>query len=493
MVFRGGAVMREWVCVLPSQRGGAVSQGAVLQGAAVQGAVVQGAVSQGAVLPSQRGGAVVAAVSQRAAVLQGAAVQGAAVQGAAVQGAAVQGAAVQVGLGHGWGRGGRARHGAMRRCVRGVLLLSLLGCVSLLGCERRPDGSAAESEKAALGAGKDEVPSDAPAPAPAPTPTPVKVELREPAMGTTVVFVAFTHEAIGESEARRALQAGLQEIRRLEGLMSTFRPDTELSRANANAGRFSPISPDTVEVIDKSLWAGKLSDGRFDITFHTLGDLWKFGSVAEPNPVPPSREEAARRASLLDYRLVELDREGGRVKVPAGRAIDLGGIAKGYAVDRAVAVLREHGLRDFLVQAGGDLYGAGRKPDGSPWVSGVQDPRGGKGEYFATLPLEDHAFSTAGDYARSFIYEGRRYHHIIDPKTGYPATACRSVTVWAPTALLADAIDDAVFILGPERGLELVESLDGVGALIVDADNRVWTSRRLQGKVRQLRPPTAGI
>lgn len=311
-------------------------------------------------------------------------------------------------------------------------------------------------------------------------------------MGTTIVLVAYDNPEVGEAEARKAMTEAVEEIRRLEALMTTFR-DSELTRANARAGEFSPISPETVEVIEKSLWAGRISEGTFDITFHTLGDLWKFGSVAEPNPRPPSREEAARRAALVDYRLVELDVAGRRVKVPEGRSIDLGGIAKGYAVDRAADVLRKRGLRDFLVQAGGDLYGSGRKPDGTPWVSGVQDPRGEKGEYFATLPLEDHAFSTAGDYARAFIHEGRRYHHIIDPRTGYPATECRSVTVWAPTALLADAIDDAVFILGPEKGLELVESLPGVGALIVDKNNRVWTSRRLEGKVRLLRSPTDGI
>ena len=109
------------------------------------------------------------------------------------------------------------------------------------------------------------------------------------------------------------------------------------------------------------------------------------------------------------------------------------------------------------------------------------------------MGVDDHAFSTAGDYERSYVIDGKRYHHIIDPRTGYPATASRSVTIWAPTALLADAIDDAVFILGPDKGLALVESLDGVGAVIVDAQNRVWTSKRLDGKVRPVHPPRDGI
>src|SRR5690606_31045972 len=123
------------------------------------------------------------------------------------------------------------------------------------------------------------------------------------------------------------------------------------------------------------------------------------------------------------------------------------------------------------------------------WVAGIQDPRGSHDDYFATLELQDHAFSTAGDYARYYVHEGKRYHHIIDPRTGYPAEACRSVTIWAETALLADVIDDSVFILGPERGLELVESLDGVGAVIVDAHNKVWVSQRLRDKVAMRHEP----
>jgi thiamine biosynthesis lipoprotein len=168
----------------------------------------------------------------------------------------------------------------------------------------------------------------------------------------------------------------------------------------------------------------------------------------------------------------------------------LGGIAKGYIVDQAARVLRESGVLGFLAQAGGDLFGSGKKPDGSPWVSGIQDPRGPQGDFFAVLELTDHAFSTAGDYARAYVVGGKRYHHIIDPKTGYPATACRSVTIWAPDATTADGVDDAVFILGPERGLKLVESLAGVGAVIVDDHNRLFISERVRDKVKVLKAPT---
>jgi thiamine biosynthesis lipoprotein len=231
----------------------------------------------------------------------------------------------------------------------------------------------------------------------------------------------------------------------------------------------------------------------FDITFHALGDLWKFGDAAESAPKLPDAKTVAARKKLVDYRKIALDKKAQAVTLPRGMRIDLGGIAKGYAVDRAATVLRDAGLTSFLAQAGGDLFGAGRKPDGTPWVSGIQDPRGAQGAFFASIQLTDRAFSTAGDYARSFVMNGKRYHHIIDPRTGYPATACRSVTVWAADAFTADAIDDAVFILGPEKGLALVESLPDVGAVIVDAKNQVFVSNRLTGKVRVLHPPTDGI
>ena len=154
-------------------------------------------------------------------------------------------------------------------------------------------------------------------------------------------------------------------------------------------------------------------------------------------------------------------------------------------------VFEKAGITSFFVQAGGDLFARGKKPDGSEWSAGIRDPRGKAS--FALLPLTDHAFSTAGDYERAYVVNGRRYHHIIDPRTGYPAKACRSVTIWAPTALVADEIDDAVFILGPEKGLALVESLDGVGAVIVDAHNHLWISKRLEGKVRLTAAPSDGL
>lgn len=318
---------------------------------------------------------------------------------------------------------------------------------------------------------------------------PLKLDVAEKAMGTEVRVIAFSNERVSEAGARSAIAKAIAEIRRLEDVMTTWRP-SELQSLNDKSGEWVPVGSDSLDVLEKSLWAGKTSRGTFDITFASMNDLWKFGDAAEAEPKLPEKAEIEKRRRLVDYRKIELDRPGKRARIGKGQRIDVGGIAKGYAVDAAARVLRAEGLTSFLVQAGGDLFGSGRKPDGSPWVSGVRDPRGPATAFFASIKLEDHAFSTAGDYARSFVKDGKRYHHIIDPRTGWPATACRSVTIWAGDALTADAVDDAVFILGPKEGLELVESLPDVGAVIVDAKNQVHVSKRLEGKVEITRQPT---
>jgi thiamine biosynthesis lipoprotein len=333
-----------------------------------------------------------------------------------------------------------------------------------------------------------------PAASAAPAPfEPRKVEVHETAMGTNVTFVAYSTPQTDEAATRAAIGRALDEMRRLEALLSEWRDDSEVGRINAQAGSWVTVGPETLEVIQKGLWAGKISGGVFDITFQAMSGLWKFGSAQDKHPKVPSAAAVAAAKKHVDYRRVEVSETEHQVRLGKDQKMGLGGIAKGYIVDRAVGVLRNAGLDAFLVQAGGDLYGAGHKPDGSRWVSGIQDPRGRQGQYFATIELEDHAFSTAGDYARAYVIGGKRYHHIIDPRTGYPATACRSVTVWAPNAFVADAVDDVVFILGPEKGLPLVDSLDGVGVVVVDRNNKVSVSPRLEGKVHLLADPTDGL
>ncbi|HVU01324.1 MAG TPA: FAD:protein FMN transferase [Polyangiaceae bacterium] len=375
----------------------------------------------------------------------------------------------------------------------GFVALSVL--VALSACQRNDPHADARSPEPSVSA-PPAVASAIPEPVPAPSAKPAfppRIDFSEPAMGTEVHFVSFPQEGLDETAVRAAMQKAHAEIVRVENLMTSWRDTSEIGQVNLGAGKQPvKVSPETFEVLKKSVWAGQISEGVFDISFHALGDLWKFGDAQEAHPKLPDPKVVAEKRKLVDYRKMKLDEKALTVSLPAKMRIDLGGIAKGYAVDKAAAVLKAAGLVNFLAQAGGDLYGAGHKPDGSPWVSGIQDPRGQHGEFFATIELPDHAFSTAGDYARAFFVDGKRYHHIIDPRTGYPATACRSVTIWAGDAFTADAVDDAVFILGPEKGLKLVESLPDVGAVIVDAENKVWVSHRLEGKVHVLHPPTDG-
>jgi thiamine biosynthesis lipoprotein len=320
------------------------------------------------------------------------------------------------------------------------------------------------------------------------------VSRRYHVMGTELVLTAYVSDTVQAADAFAAAHA---EVSRIEALMTDWeRPGvapSDVLRINAAAGDGHPIpvSAETFEVIAEALDMSRRSDGAFDITFAAMHGLWKFDEDLEKKV--PSPAEVAVRRRLVNWRDVVVDARARTVRLRrAGMRMGLGGIAKGYAVDRASAVLRAHGLANFMVQAGGDLYVSGSKGP-VHWMVGVRDPRGGPADVIAKMPIQDHAFSTAGDYERGFVLGGRRYHHIIDPKTGYPATASREVTIFAPTAFLADALDDAVFILGPTRGLALCRQFPDTGALIVDAKNHVWLSPGLEGRLERTAEPKDGI
>ncbi len=305
------------------------------------------------------------------------------------------------------------------------------------------------------------------------------------AMGTQVSVSVYTDD---EEGAARAIGNALDELRRIEALMTTWRDDSEISRLNASAGvRPVPISPETLEVLEMAQRASKWSGGAFDVTFEALHGLWKFDEDLE-RKIPDPAEVASRRA-LVDWRKLKLDAKKKTAFLERrGMAVNLGGIAKGYGVDRMAAILARAGFANALVQAGGDLLCAGTK-GGKPWSAGIRDPRGTLKDVFAVLRLTDHAFSTAGDYERSFILDGKRYHHILDPRTGAPAVASRSVTVYAKSALLADALDDAIFIMGWERGFEMLKGMPDVGAVVVDHAGVVHVSERMVGRVDVLYTP----
>jgi len=305
-------------------------------------------------------------------------------------------------------------------------------------------------------------------------------------MGSELRLTAWTAD---EPLAISAFEEVFREFDRLDRLMTTWRDDSDVQRVNAAAGDHPvPVAPEVRDVLHLAREASELTDGKFDITFGALADLWKFDQ--DQDNTVPDPADIARRLPLIDYRKVEVDDAAGTAFIARkGISIHLGGIGKGYAVDRAVAILHERGLNDFIIQAGGDLYAGGVKGD-RPWRLGIRDPRGPIDKSFAAIDLSDGTFSTSGDYERAFLKDGRRYHHILDPATGQPARGCRSVTLVTPRAVFADALAKGVFILGAEKGLALIERLPDVEGVIVSDTNEVLVSSGLKDRLTLLAPPT---
>jgi thiamine biosynthesis lipoprotein len=290
-----------------------------------------------------------------------------------------------------------------------------------------------------------------------------RVQRTQLLMGTTVSIEA---AGIDPAGLERAITAAFAEMARIETLMSPHQPDSDVSRLTA-ATHAAAVAPETAEVIALGLQIAHRSGGAFDLTLGRLKTLW--GIETETPRVPAPAELAA---ALQGTGPGALSVSGQQItKSSPQLAIDLGGIAKGYAVDRAIATLRAHGVSSAAVNAGGDIGLLGSK-QGRPWRVAVQHPRQAS-SVLVTLEAADRAVVTSGDYERYFEHGGHRYHHLFDPQTGYPADRCQSVTVLAPRAVLADALATALFVLGPERGLALLRDYPGVDALIVAADGQL--------------------
>lgn len=313
-----------------------------------------------------------------------------------------------------------------------------------------------------------------------------KWTFHDKAMGTQLTVTIWSSD---EARAASAASAAFAEFVRLDKLMTTWLPDSDVSRVNAAAGkRPARVTQETFDVIERAQAMSKRSDGAFDITVGAFRGLWKFDEDLD-HTLPDSRS-VKQRLAKIGWRHVILNKQKRTVFLTkAGMAITLGGIAKGYAVDKAVAIVRAAGHANFIVQAGGDMYVAGTKGD-ERWQVGIRDPRGSATDMFAAAPLSNHAFSTSGDYERGFVKDGVRYHHILDPRTGQPARATRSVTVYAPDAFTADAWSKALFILGPVITMPWIDADPSLGAVFVDASNQVHVSTSLRDNVTILRAPT---
>lgn len=277
------------------------------------------------------------------------------------------------------------------------------------------------------------------------------VRLTVPVMGTVGELAV---PARNEAMARQALQAAASELRRVEALMTRFRADSDVGRFNgAVPGTRVPVAPETAEVVREALGWARRSRGAFDPTLERLTAAWDPAIHAAPPDAETVRaaEADSRGWAALEVASAEGAAEAALVRAP-GTSLDLGGIAKGYGVDRAAAVLRDHGVFRGLVNVGGDLAALGDGPGGRPWRVGIRDPRDPEG-IVETVELVDRAVATSGDYLRFFEHGGRRYHHILDPRTGAPAASpVRTVTVLAADARSADAAATVAFAAGPQDG-----------------------------------------
>ena len=290
-------------------------------------------------------------------------------------------------------------------------------------------------------------------------------------MGTRIAVELWADDAArGEALITRVMD----EMRRVDELMSTYKPTSQVSLVNAHAAE-APVTVDAdlFGLLQTSLDYSRVTEGAFDITYASVGYLYDYR-----RHIKPSDAAIAKALPAVDYRHVRLDPKTRTVRFSQpGVRIDLGGIAKGWAVDRGIELLRDAGVQRAFVTAGGDTRIIGDR-FGEPWMVGIRDPRA-EDKVVVRIPLVDAALSTSGDYERFFEVEGVRYHHILSPSTGRPASAVRSVTIIGPTAIRTDGLSKTIFVLGIERGMQVLDRAGDVDAIAIDKDGRVYYSKGL--------------
>lgn len=293
-----------------------------------------------------------------------------------------------------------------------------------------------------------------------------------PMMGTEV-SVYFWHD--DPARGQQALEAVFVEAERINQLMSTYIEDSPISDLNRRAAREAVnAGSELFLLVQRSLDVSELTDGAFDITYESVGQHYDFRQRQRPDEATVAAEK-----ELIDYRHIELDSTSGSIRfLRDGVRINLGGIAKGYVVERGVAILKSYGVTNAIVTAGGDTRLLGDRR-GRPWIIGIRDPRE-DGKVAMSLPLADEAVSTSGDYERYFDEDGVRYHHIISPDTGKPAGEVHSATVFGPDAVVTDALSTSVFVMGVDEGLRLIATLPAYESVVIDSSGQVYYSDGLQ-------------
>jgi thiamine biosynthesis lipoprotein len=300
-------------------------------------------------------------------------------------------------------------------------------------------------------------------------------------MGTRITVELWADDA---GKANQAIDAVLEVMRHVDDSMSTYKPTSEISQVNAKAADGPVrISKELFDLLTTAKEYSVITDGAFDITYASVGYLYDFRKH-----VHPDEQQIDKALPAVNFRHVLLDPKNQTVQFSQkGVRIDLGGIAKGYSVDRGIETLKSFGFTRAYVSAGGDSRIIGDR-FGKPWMVGIRDPRKGEGEVITRIPLTDAAMSTSGDYERFFEEGGVRYHHIIDPHTGHSASKVRSATIIGPSATRTDGLSKTAFVLGPEKAMEIYNRIDDIDAIVVKLDGTVIYSKGLE-PARGTAPP----
>ena len=279
------------------------------------------------------------------------------------------------------------------------------------------------------------------------------------------------------------LELAISEVKRVENLISDWIPTSQISTVNKNAG-IAPIKVDNevFELVERAVRISKLTSGAFDISYASMDRIWKFdGSMKEM----PTAEAIKNSVAKVGYQNIILNKNESSIFLKnEGMKLGLGGIGQGYIADKIKVVLQENGCSSGLVNVSGDINTWGKQPNGMPWTVGIINPMN-KNKVFATFPLDDRAVETSGSYEKYVTFNGKRYSHIIDPRTGYPASGIISVSVFAKQTELADALATGIFVLGIEVGLDLVNQLNGIDCIIVDDKGAVHVSKNIDIKKYQ--------
>ena len=286
--------------------------------------------------------------------------------------------------------------------------------------------------------------------------------------------------AKNQEEADDAINLAISEIIRIEKLISSWDPNSQTSLINTNAG-IKPVEVDAelFDLISRSLSISKLTDGAFDISYASMDKIWKFdGSMTQM----PNSETIKESVARVGFNKIQLDVPNHQVFLPEkGMKIGFGAIGKGYAADKAKALLISKGVTAGIINASGDMNTWGKQPDGTTWKVAITNPMN-KNKVFALLPLINNAVVTSGNYEKYVSFNNKRYTHIIDPRTGYPSTGIISATVFAPKAELADALATSVFVMGIEVGLNRINQLPNIECIIIDENGKIYKSDHIEIK-----------